>query len=69
MKSLQHLYAKFEKMYTIQDLSEVHKCQQLTPEMLSTMDDWLKGDNKLTPNKLKAKLLEQCTNLPNMALL
>ena len=69
MKSLQYLYVKFEKMYTIQDLSEMPKCQQLTPEMLSTMDEWLKGDDKLTPNKLKAKLLEQCTDLPNMALL
>ena len=41
MQSLQHLYAKFEKMQTIQDLSLVPKHQQLAPEMLSIMDNWL----------------------------
>ena len=47
-ESLQCLYAKFEKMHIIQDLSEVPKRQWLTPEMLPTMDDWLRHDDELT---------------------
>ena len=47
-ESLQCLYAKSEKMHTIQDLSEVPKRQWLTPEMLSTMDEWLRNDDELT---------------------
>ena len=58
MQSLQHLYNKFEKVCTIQDLPGLLKHQWLTPEMLFTMDDWLRNDDELTASKLKAKLLE-----------
>ena len=40
----------------------------LIPEMLSTMDDWLKTNNEVTTSELKANLLEWCTNFPDVDL-
>ena len=46
-------------MCIVQDLS---KHQRLIPEMLFTVDDQSRTNNKVTSNKLKAKLHEQCSN-------
>ena len=56
------------KKCTIQDLSGLQKRWQLIPEMLSTMDDWLRTNNEVTASKLKAKLLEWCTSFPDVDL-
>ena len=32
------------------------------------MDDWLRTNNEVTASKLKAKLLEWCTSLPDVDL-
>lgn len=68
IRSLQRLCAKFEKMHTIKDISRAPKRRLLTPEMLSAMDNCLRNDDELTASKLKTKLLERCTNLPDVSL-
>ena len=68
IRSLQCLCAKFKKMHTIKDMSRASKCRLLTPEMLSAMDNCLRNDNELKASKLKTKLLERCTNLPDVPL-
>ena len=70
MQSLQYLYSRFEKCTPFKIY---HDCQNVNgsiPELLSTgtMDDWLRTNNKVTASKLKAKLLEQCTNFPDVDL-
>ena len=64
-------YAK-SSTFVCQVQKDVHhsresKHLQLIPEMLSTMDDWLRNDDGLTASILKAKSLQWCTNFPNMA--
>ena len=68
IRSLQRLCVKFEKMHTIKDISRAPKRRLLTPEMLSAMDNCLRNDDQLTASKLKTKLLERCTNLPDVSL-
>ena len=50
----------------VHNLLGLPKCRWLIPEMLFTMDDWLRTNNKVTASKPKAKLLELCTNFPNV---
>ena len=68
VRSLQRLCAKFEKMHTIQDLPRAFKHRMLTPQMLSAMDESLSNDDELTARKLKARLREQFTELPDVSL-
>ena len=39
------IYAKFEKMRTIWDLSGVHKFRRLTPKLSVIIDNWLRNDD------------------------
>lgn len=68
LRSLQRLCSKFEKMHTIKDLPRAPKRRLLTTEMLSDMDECLRDNDELTAKKLKDKLIERCTNFPDVSL-
>ena len=68
LRSLQRLCNKFQTKHTIQDLPRATKPRLLTTEMLSTMEDCLRNDDKLTARKLKVKLSEKFENFPEVSL-
>ena len=46
----------------------ISKTSTVIPEMLSTMDYWLRTNDEVTASKLRAKLHEWCTNFPDVDL-
>ena len=68
VRSLQRLCAKFKKTRTIQDLPRAPKRRMLAPQTLSAMDESLRNNDELTARKLRARLREQFTDLPDVSL-
>lgn len=68
VRSLQRLCSKFDKKHTIRDLPRATKPRLLTPEMLSTIEDFLRKDDELTARKLREKLCEKFMNFPDVSL-
>ena len=68
VRSIQRLCSKFEKLKTIQDLPRAPRRRLLTPQMLSAMEENLRNDDELTARKLKDRLREQFTDLPDVSI-
>lgn len=68
VRSLERLYAKFEKMHTIQDLPRKSKPRLLNADMMSTMEQSLRKDDELTARKLRTTLSERFVDFPNVSL-
>ena len=62
------IFSGCRKMCTIQDLSGLPKYSQLISKMTKTMGNWLRTNYKVTASKLKANLLELCTNFADVDL-
>ena len=68
LRSLQHLWSKFQKVYTVRDLPRATRPRLLTAEMVSALEDCLRNDDEMTARKLKTKLGENFNNFPNVSL-
>ena len=67
LRSLQHLCHKFQNFHTVHDLTKTTKSRLLTKEMMNTIEQSLKSDDEMTARKLRTKLAEEFSNLPNVS--
>ena len=60
--------AKFQAAHTVYDLPRAAIPRKLTPEMITSINQYLTKDDELTARKLRNKLREEYTDIPEVSI-